>query len=411
MPEHAFVESEPQWLELDLDEAELLRRMGRQMASLRTWWNDDESAVERSVIKVDAGGGRRYRVTFMNVVGVVQLPGRHIEVRPKIPWSHFHYLIQKSDIAPRIGSTDVRLETGGHLLEVLACWFLAAAESLLRIGLRQDYRLFADEQTAIRGQVLACDTALELLKGRAVAMCEFEELTEDAPLNRILRAGAERLARVTDVSVRSRARARQVAFRLQHVGALCSNDLRVQVDRVSRAYARVVPLALLILRGCGLSTAMGHHTGRAFLVSTPELIEDGLRAVVAEAVAGVDVVKKRLLLGSTGLSMNPDLVFGEHIAVGDVKYRNLSALWDRGHLYQAVAFATAFRAAHALVLGFSKTQDSRLPLPTPVGGVTVTPLAWIAHDEEAPDRSAQRLRAQLSAWATPFLRHVVGSVA
>ena len=86
----------------------------------------------------------------------------------------------------------------------------------------------------------------------------------------------------------------------------------------------MVPLALLVLAGCGISSTAGKQVGTAFLIRTPDLIEDGMRNMLSELLPEAAITKRRLILGESGLSMNPDLVFGAGSAVGDVKYRYLS---------------------------------------------------------------------------------------
>jgi len=54
------------------------------------------------------------------------------------------------------------------------------------------------------------------------------------------------------------------------------------VDRFSANHSRLLSLSLLILAGLGLTVAARRNIGTAFLVRTPELIEDGLRSILKE---------------------------------------------------------------------------------------------------------------------------------
>lgn len=394
------VESQPAIIELADDGAALLAGLGRQLASYKAWWGESVDHEDRTVISVNRISAQRCRVTFRDVIGVVRLPGCQIQVEPKIPANHFFYIAQRSELAPRLASADVKVDGGTAFVEVLARWFLDAVEQLLRLGLRKDYKTVVEELQEVRGHLFSCETLMESLRGRAVAICEFDDLSDDAPLNRIVLGACQRLARIDAISKTTRSRARKAAYRMDGVGPIQPTDLRVRVDRVSSSYARVVPLALLVLSGCGISSTVGQHVGAAFLVRTPELIEDGLRAVVTESVPDVAVTKRRLQLGDSGISMNPDLVFGDDIAVGDVKYRFLKTDWNRPDLNQVVAFATALRCSRCVVLGFVREESASLPKSVPVGPVLAASLGWVASIAIDPADSAHRLQKDVVAWLT-----------
>ena len=99
-----------------------------------------------------------------------------------------------------------------------------------------------------------------------------------------------------------------------------------------------------------------------------------------------------------GLSkgMNPDLVFGDVTAVGDVKYKLFaSGEWPRSDLNQIVAFAAAARTKQGIVIGF-QTPDTR-SLPTlRVGDTQVSYIGWRADEDVTPSNAADELAEQLS---------------
>ena len=398
LSEHSAVESQATLISLSDDEASLLASLGRELASARSWWGGTAQENERSIIRVERVSGDQFSVTFRDAIGVVRLPQRVIRVAPKIPLDHFIYIANRSDMAPRTAAAKVNVDVGEGFLEVLAQWCTGAAEALLRSGLRKDYRLHSDELSEVRGRLLDCETVIEISRGRAVALCEFDELSDDAPLNRVVRAACERLARMKELSDASRTRARRIVYRMDGVGALELPDLRVRADRLSKEYSRVVPLALLVLAGCGISSTVGKQVGTAFLIRTPELIEDGMRNMLSELLPEAAVTKRRLILGESGLSMNPDLVFGAGAAVGDVKYRYLTADWNRADLNQSVAFATAFRCTRCIVVGFVRDPASSLPKLVPVGPVSATCMGWIASESTKPAESFCRLGERVRNW-------------
>jgi len=395
-----IVESRPTELALNERDAASLRSLGQQFASASTWWGAGEESDEappRSVIQVNPAGTERYLVTIMNMVGVIRLPEAQLEVTPKIPEAHFIFLAERATLSPRIATSEVGVESDTNFVELLALWFLGAVEGLLRRGLRPDYFTFEDELPAVRGHLKAMQTTLAVMQGRPVAHCTFEELSEDAPLNRVLRSACQRLATNQTLRPSTRTRARRATFRIQCT-AMRPADLLVRVDRTSGAYKRAVSLAHLIHRGMGVSLRLGVQSGTAFLIRTPELIEEGLRNVVARALPEVSVGKRPEPISTTGLTMNPDLVFNGSDAVGDIKYRTFGADWRRNDLYQVVAFAAAFRTKNSVLLGFLQHAASSIPQRVRVGDIHVQPIGWCADASISPEESEQMLRIELKRW-------------
>ena len=88
--------------------------------------------------------------------------------------------------------------------------------------------------------------------------------------------------------------------------------------------------------------------------------------------------------------MTPDLLFAPLGVVGDVKYRLGDGSWQRSDVYQAAAFATAFRAPHALVVGF-RVKEVLPPSPAGVGDVTLSSVYWDARPGTRPKAAAAAL--------------------
>jgi len=397
-----LVESRAAVLNLTEEEGDTLIALGRELASNANWWGAPKAEPARSVISVENTRAAKCSVTFRDVVGVVRIGAKQISVRPKIPLTHFTYLASHSDLAPRFSAAKVSLSHGEDFAHVLARWCVDAAEKLLRSGLLSDYADCADELEEVRGRMRPLETALLISTGVPRALCEFQEFSEDTALNRIVKAACLRISKIAGVPVATRARARQVAFRMDTVGVLRPTDSRAKVDRLSASYSSVLPLSLLILSGLGITVAAGRNVGRAFLVRTPELIEDGLRSVLQNGLTHWTVAKRRLMLGDSGLSINPDLVFDDGLAVGDVKYRVLAPEWSKPDLNQIVTFATGFRAPAAALFGFSLDARPRLPRRISIGDVSATPFAWICAHDFSPEQSAAVLLGEVIAWLSLF---------
>lgn len=398
MREVQLRESSSACIELERYQAMVLRRMGAELASSSLWWGaaSAEGPERRSVIRVEQESDAQYRVTVMNMIGVIALDDLQIQIHPKIPRQHFLHLVQASELLARsCGSAE--LEPDWSFAQIVASWFTAGAEHLLRRGLRPEYVERVDDLDAVRGQMQLLQTALLVQQGRPLVSCRFEDLAHDSAMNRLVKAAASAVASSASFSESLRTRARSVKRRMEGVGEVRPSDMGASPDRLSGDYSRVIPLAKLLLQGLGVGLKCGDTKGRSFLLRTPELVEAGVRQVIAMALPGVRVEGGRLMLGATGLSLNPDLVFDRGRAVGDVKYKVLTSDWNRGDLYQAIAFATAYRSPEALVVGFHQGQTPRAPRLR-IGDVSCQLIAWDARFEVPPEIAQEEFQRAVRGW-------------
>jgi 5-methylcytosine-specific restriction enzyme subunit McrC len=393
-----LTESKPASLKISSDEASLLSAMGRELASAQAWWGNQQPDENRSVIDVKPAQFGGYTVTFREVIGLVQLGKLRIRVVPKIPWHHFVYIASQSEFSPRISSGAATVGQGFEFTDLLCRWFVESAERLVRVGLRQDYSEVVGEIPEVRGRLLIVPTATEVLKGRAVASCAFDELSTDTPLNRIIRAAGERASCLPMIGDDTRRRARRLVYRMDGVGSLLHSDRRLKPDRLSQSYVQSVSLARLILDGCGISLSDGKTQGTSFLVRTPELIEDGLRSIIAMGLPNIAVKKRPQILGDSGISMNPDIVFGDGLAIADVKYKYFERDWNRPDFNQIVAFATGFGSRRCALIGFIAGSFSTKARVVRVGPVEVTRIAWPVGGAERPESIAKAMVDELADW-------------
>lgn len=104
------------------------------------------------------------------------------------------------------------------------------------------------------------------------------------------------------------------------------------------------------------------------------------------------------MLGDSGLSINPDLVFGKSHAIGDVKYKALGKDWSKPDFNQIVTFATGFESNWASLFGFSIEESPTLPSRVSVGQVKLSAFSWIATESRSPEDSAEKLLAEVKTW-------------
>jgi len=358
-----------------------LDALGKRLTSKTTWWGQTDEAegdtLERSVIRVRRTPAGSWTVRVRDAVGVIAIPGLQITVKPKIPLAHLLHMLGQIDVWPRLDEERTEIEQSADLFELTARWFLSAAERLLRLSLIRDYEPEHRELPAVRGRLEPLNTAQLYYSGRLAFDCEYEDFTYNTPLNRVIRAAAHAVVASPLLPKAIRARAMQVAARIEEADDLRPGDIRAKVDRRTAHYREPVLLAKTIIQSLGRTPLAGGHIGWTFLIRTPEAVEDALRLFLAEALPDGFVHKIGLQLTGTTLTFSPDLVFSAPSAVGDVKYKLSRGEWTRSDLYQLVAFATGFRVHHALLVRFREPVELRCH-DLIVGDLHVSERTWPA---------------------------------
>jgi 5-methylcytosine-specific restriction endonuclease McrBC regulatory subunit McrC len=272
-------------------------------------------------------------VRAVDVVGVVACGDVQLVIRPKIPIHHFVFLLERAGWLPRLDWTKTTLGIGESLWDLIAEWFVSSVEGIARVGLVRDYKRRADWLDAVRGSLVPSESALALYSGRLAFSCEFDEFTYDSSVNRILKTALRRVTRDARLSWPLRQRVMRLLGRFDEVGETQPGDLSCVPDPRHKHYRDGLLLAKHVLQQSGRVLAEGSELAWAFLVRTPPLIEAGLRAVLKEALPSLNIRKARLALGDSGLTVNPDLLIDEGLALADVKYKQCDGEWRRSDLY------------------------------------------------------------------------------
>lgn len=413
---------ESRWASVDLtgDQARTVAALGKSLAGQAGWWGGgspdadtaDAAPTEVSAIHVrrSVHGGSEVRV--VDAIGVIQVGDKVLAVHPKVPGDHVLQLLAEGGALPRMSESPVAVGTGEHLFDLLARWLVVSSEEVLRGDLIRDYRTHDETLTYVRGRIDVRRTALRLLGGRPELICEYDDLDVDTPVNRVLLAAIRIVTRSPLAQATTRSRANRLIGHFNGVTETKPDDLSAQVEPRTWYYRQALSLAKLILRGSAVDLAAGDTPASAFLLRTPEHVEAGVRSLLSSRLSpDHSVTKKGLALPPTRKTLNPDLVFDGGNCVGDVKYQLQGGDWDTAHLYQAVTFATGFRAEHALVLTFTTGPPPRPPLK--VGNVGLTNICWDARPGVGYDAAADALVADVRAWLarhahTPIVRLATG---
>jgi hypothetical protein len=399
MRTETLTESQDAVIALEPAEAEALRALGERLASKKAWWGDDPSGETKAttVIRVRSVGDAHWSVRVSDAVGLVSIGALQLLIVPKIPTPHLLYLFARSGAFPRLDEQAGEISAADSLWELVATWFVRSFERLLRRDLVRDYEETTDDLRAARGRIELARTTTLFYAARPELACRFDEFGFDTPLNRVLRAATRSVVSNSLLGTELRRRARRLEDHLADVGELRPDDLLAATDRRTGHYADAISLARSLLWSTGRSLSAGGSSAWTFLIRTPEMVEAGVRAVLAERL-GPETVRKegRQLVGSS-LTFNPDLVFGAPSAVGDVKYKLAGGDWDRGDLYQVVAFAAAFRVDEALLVRFRGSEVAALP-DVKVGDIGIREVTWLADPEVTAGSAATALAEDVEIW-------------
>ena len=310
------------------------------------------------------------------VVGVLSVPGLALEILPKIDGEEG--AVRSALIRMLAVAWDLRVVDGDlasletqktDLLELLVRLFSERLHSAVRRGLPRHYLCHVDDLPVLRGK-LNINRQFTTHAGRQnVLACQFDELSEDTSLNRVLKAAVWCLIS-PDRSPANARRLANLAASFETVSSV-SRPLneRVRLDRTYRAFHELYDLAKLFLTRNWQSTTSGPSKGFALLFAMNDLFETFIGKCLRRAAAPITVnlqhSGKFALSGSDGrglFSLRPDMVVdprGTPIII-DTKWKRLkgeSTLGvDESDVYQMMAYAQAYES-HRTALVYPWHRD------------------------------------------------------
>ena len=234
----------------------------------------------------------------------------------------------------------------------------------MRQGLPRRYVGHEEDLKIMRGRLHVVRQITALAARPDVLACRFDELSENTPLNRVLKAAVVRLARITRFAANARLLT-ELTARLEFV-EISSAPLEepVRLDRTNTAYHDLHQLARLFLSGDWQSTASGQSLGFSLLFPMPELFEKFVGRCLRRALAPWPVrLQSRghsALQDDEGplFELRPDAVIDTPSGpvVLDTKWKKLASNGDRklgvsqDDIYQMLAYAQAYNAKRLVLL-------------------------------------------------------------
>lgn len=402
-------ESSPKTFDLSADEADTLRQLGKALASKRALRpmgelpledeeeEEDEPRYEPTKLTVTMESEGRYTVRVNEAVGVVATESLQLVVGPKIPLDHLLFLLERGKHVPDLDRTRANLANTSDLWSLLVTWLVSEVERVVSLDLIRDYNELVDDLRSVRGALLPLPTARHYYAGRLMVRCAYEEFNVNTPLNRLLKAGVMRALSSPTVHTDVRRRARRLIALMEEVEELLPFDLAAEPDRRTRHYGSAVMLAKQVIAGAGRTILEGGAVAWTFLIRTPEMVEDGLRSLLQQRLGDDRVYKRPMQLGGTRMKVDPDLIFKNPDAVGDVKYKVSKGGWYRPDLYQVVAFAEAHAVDRSVIVRFRKPSTRQLR-PIQFGKTGVREITWDADESKDPHVCAEEVVSEVEAW-------------
>ncbi len=198
-------------LQLSGDQARLLRRLARDRVTVSP-----------------GDGATEWHVKASSYVGTIVTPDVRILITPKVDTANLFYLLEASGDPVDIGPAVFDYETTRDLIPSFATFYARHLEKALGRGIPRAYKEVHERVPGVRGRI-NLPAQMRLAGLLLPAECSYDEFTADIRLNRILRAAADRLLRLTGVTVPSRKALQGLAAALGECGALRPGDLRSPV--------------------------------------------------------------------------------------------------------------------------------------------------------------------------------------
>lgn len=310
----------------------------------------------------------REGVKAAQVVGVISVPGATLEILPKIDGpegrvrgSLLHMLCVAWNLRPADGELAGLGTQRSDLLELLISLFANRVLVAVRRGLPRRYVGHEEDLKLMRGRLHVVRQITTLAARPDVLACRFDELSENTPLNRVLKAAVSRLTGLTRSADTGR-RLAELAARLEFVGDT-ADPLREQVrlDRTNTAFHDIYRQACRFLAREWQDTTTGAVQGFALLFPMNELFEEFVgRSVRAASARPVHLQhwKHHAVDAARPLfALRPDIAVEtpDGWVILDTKWKRLTFGDDKlgiasADIYQMAVYGDAYRARRVVLI-------------------------------------------------------------
>lgn len=352
-----------EWQELNLLENPIGETKVEQLLSLATRHKKRLKIAEHVLTATTTPG-----LKAGPVVGLLSVPGVSIEILPKISGETndvrlaLVHMIATAFSLP-ISTSDLASMSVQHqdLLEILIGMFANRLREASRRGLPHRYLLKEEDLPLLRGKLNSSRQMLLHLTRSDRLACQFDELSVDTPLNRVLKATVKLLQKLALRGSNERL-LHELSARFDSVGE-STNPLQepVRLDRTNTLFHHLYQLAQLFLAENWQSTIAGSSPGIALLFKMNDLFELFIGQCLKKAIGTSCVSLQRrsefaLQDRHIGIfNLRPDIIVNNHVVV-DTKWKVLNEKDERSlgvsqsDVYQMLAYSQAYDAARLVLL-------------------------------------------------------------
>ena len=308
------------------------------------------------------GNGNTYRLRPGSTVGALEIDGLSVLIQPKIG---IPQLLSLTCYAMGVFKPQEQnlfnFQQADTLPDVLALALNAAARRAFGRGLLRGYLTEEEALHTVRGRI-RFDEQIRRRYGIPLPVeLRFDEYTEDILANRLVKAAAARLGRMTLHSSEARRGLGWIAAILDNVSLLEFRRRRVpevRFDRLNEHYRHVVGLARLILLHSEFESRRGEARASGFLVNMNDLFQEFLTQALRESLrVSANTLRSEVTVPldeKNLVKLRPDLSWWEGGVckfVGDAKYKNITGeSAPNADLYQLLAYATALDLPGGLLI-------------------------------------------------------------
>lgn len=345
----------------------------------------------RSVFAGRGGSGvlehGRNALRARGVVGILAAGDASLEILPKIDVAQGespgrqNAAIRKRLVHMLAVALDLKIEVGEitdlawqreTLLEILIRVFCEKLTEALRKGMPRHYTELEEDLPTLRGQLDVARQFTRHAVNPSRLACRFDLLSEDIPINQIMKATVERLLHFSRRSTNQK-RLRELVFVYADIADVPVAKLQwdqVVVDRTNRSWHELFTMARLFLGDRYQATTGGTGQGTAMLFEMNALFEEYVGRLIARAMSGteysVSLQGGRLfcLTAQEGegrlFQTRPDILIrraGEITHVIDTKWKRISSHIDdpkqgvsQADIYQMMAYAQLYHAPRLTLL-------------------------------------------------------------
>lgn len=237
------------------------------------------------------------------VVGVLAAENCSLEILPKIDAAGgesgdatlghvrkrlVHMLAVALDLDVQSGAMSDHDWQSNTLLEILISLFTRDLMDSVRQGMPRRYVGIEDDLPALRGKLDVVRQFSLLAASPQRLACQFDELSSDILLNRIMKAAIDRLRRVA-IRPENQRRLAELALTYADVSSIPVKEIAwdtVKLDRTNARWRSLLSMARFLLGDRHQTTSMGGQQGISLLFEMNVLFEQYVGRLLRRALAG-----------------------------------------------------------------------------------------------------------------------------